>query len=839
MSSAITLPATLRGQLDAAGRRVRLLQTVRGTGLVVLVLAVTAGLALFVDWLSPLPTLTRLVVFGVWAALGLATLTFGLILPLSRRVEAAALAAVIERRYPDLGERLTSAVGLDGQTSGMHGSPLLIQILMNDALGRVEHLDIRPALPARRATWTALAGCASLLLLLVPAVAWPSTFGDLASAFFLAWNAPKENPGYTIEVTPGDAYAALGRPLIISATIQHQNSALATPSAAYLVLTDAAGVKTRKRMIVIDDSTFRLELNIGNDVRYRVEAGSEASPDYRITAVAAPGLAVDSPRITIAKPIYARAKDDLPEVRVGVLDLQALQHSMLTFEFQFDPPVKTKATLEWVPATGKAGEAGKPQPIRHELVLTDDGTSARFEMTAVEEGAWRMLLEGEHGITTAIEGAPVTIVRDLPPEFAREENRLMDRGDVTVTPTERIPLRFKARDDIAVQKAAVIYQVVRDGQPLTPEPVEQAIELKGAGTPEAVSDALFSLAGKTMQGDQLLYRVRVQDNRPPQFGGPQSVLYPDGGRWMKLNVKQQAAPLDQQEILAQAKDIADRLEWIREELRQELRGVYNVKSESQDKPQLTNDQNEKLRGLQKQNRAIEKALRDLHKDYEATPALLPLVEKAKGIADREMRAAETELKNASRAGQPAKARDGQFVKAEQNLEEALRKLDALKRENDKVTQQRLDQAKVEALAEKQKELADKANDLAKNDNKQDLDSLKKEQADAAADLQKLTEQDSIKKALEEARAEEARQLADKAKELAQDQRDLAKAMADAEKARQIAKLAEIAKKQEKLAQDAAKLSQDTTQQAKTARTEPLKSQQAEDAAKALKEGRPG
>ncbi len=84
MSNAITLPATLRGQLDAAARRVRLLQTVRGLGLLMVVLTATAGLALLIDWLTPLSSFTRLAAFSLWVGLGLFTLTFKLVLPLAQ-----------------------------------------------------------------------------------------------------------------------------------------------------------------------------------------------------------------------------------------------------------------------------------------------------------------------------------------------------------------------------------------------------------------------------------------------------------------------------------------------------------------------------------------------------------------------------------------------------------------------------------------------------------------------------------------------------------------------------------------------------------------------------------
>src|SRR5690242_13483274 len=99
MSTTGTLPLTLRSRIAGLGRRVRLLRTIRGVSLLVLVAALTAGAALLADCWLELPALARQTAFSAWLSLTLGTLLFGLVLPLFRRLEPLALAATVEETY--------------------------------------------------------------------------------------------------------------------------------------------------------------------------------------------------------------------------------------------------------------------------------------------------------------------------------------------------------------------------------------------------------------------------------------------------------------------------------------------------------------------------------------------------------------------------------------------------------------------------------------------------------------------------------------------------------------------------------------------------------------------
>ncbi len=136
MATAVALPPGLRSRIAAVAHRVRRLRFLRGLSLLVLLLTFGFGAALLADFFLDLSSPVRIGIFGAWAGLGLIVFVFGLLLPLGRRLDNDALAAVIEEKHPDLGERLTSAVELAGAGDEYHGSPELIDKLMRDTEAR-------------------------------------------------------------------------------------------------------------------------------------------------------------------------------------------------------------------------------------------------------------------------------------------------------------------------------------------------------------------------------------------------------------------------------------------------------------------------------------------------------------------------------------------------------------------------------------------------------------------------------------------------------------------------------------------------------------------------------
>ncbi len=163
MSSLVVLPSTLASRLQAVAKRVRLLRVVRGLSLLVLALSLTAAAAVLADYCLELPAVVRRIDLALWFTLGAVVGMAALLRPLSRKLDPADLAAIIEEKYPDLAERLTSSVELAGQPGKAHGSRALIAQLIRETERQTRRLDFLPAISPRLAA--VLGGCAAVALL--------------------------------------------------------------------------------------------------------------------------------------------------------------------------------------------------------------------------------------------------------------------------------------------------------------------------------------------------------------------------------------------------------------------------------------------------------------------------------------------------------------------------------------------------------------------------------------------------------------------------------------------------------------------------------------------------
>jgi hypothetical protein len=831
MATISALPPTLRDKLDVAARRVRLLRAVRGLSVLLLIVLLTAGAALLADALLDLPAKVREVVYTAWLCLAAVVAFIALVQPLGRRLRPEALAALIEEKFPHLGERLTTSVELADGRDAYHGSQALIALLMDETDARARRLDFLQAVPGRHVGTLATFACGVALLAFVPLLAWPDRYPDLVRRFFLPWEVTPAQAPYLVEVTPGDVITAHGRPLAVTAHLVPRKRNVALPGSATLVLTDADGNATRRPMVVERQDEFALKVDrVAGDFTYRVEAGEATSKSHQVTAVEPVELAAESPTITVTPPEYA--KGTIPTQTLhGMQDLSALQYSRVAFDFRFTRPA-VAGVVEWKPSKEKADVLGMTFPVE----LTPDRLGGRVELPVAVGASFRLVLKAEHDIATELDPRALAVQVDQPPVFTKVA---LTEELKAVLPYDRVPIEFTAADDVGVAEARVEYRV--NGGPAQTE----SVVLKGAGKQEASARHLFELAGKVKEGDEVRYRLKVLDNRslPEQKLGPQAVTYPEKDRWLVLKVARQAEPVRQQEIVAQRDEINKRLDAVREALLREQRALYKLRQESRNDAQLSPEHADALKEVRRQNRGAEDALREMAREAGKVPALERVAEGAQDVADKQMRRSDDALRTAEKDAEPP-PRDADMRKADRELSDAVRRVEALRQANDRVAQARLDQMKLEMAAQREKALADRAAELAAKDPvkdpgaARDANDLRRDQDELANELDRLANQsEALRNALDAARAEEARKLAEKARELAKAQRELEKAGRDEDPRKD--RLADLARQQQELAEKARKLADRTQDAAKAAQTPPAKAEEARKAAEALKRGDAG
>src|SRR5262249_58220032 len=103
----------------------------------------------------------------------------GSALPLCRRLDPEALAAVIERKSPELAERLSTSVELTERAGAGQGSAALIALLLRETEEQTSRLNFLPAVSPRTAGILAAVAGGVLVLFAVPAVAFHSEFAEL------------------------------------------------------------------------------------------------------------------------------------------------------------------------------------------------------------------------------------------------------------------------------------------------------------------------------------------------------------------------------------------------------------------------------------------------------------------------------------------------------------------------------------------------------------------------------------------------------------------------------------------------------------------------------------
>jgi hypothetical protein len=814
---AAKLPKKLHARLDFLASRVRKARVLRAIARAAFLVPAVALVCILADAYLGLPVWVRLGLFAGWVLL-VVRFVYQVLRAAAAPVDLEAVASAVEVEYPRLAERLTTAVELAGTSDESNGAPALIDEVILDADTRARKLDLPAAFP----TGGAVASCVTALVLfaalLIPAFLAPRG-GELTRRFFLPWYTPSATVAYKVVVSSGDPAVKRGDPVTLTAYVEPTRPDAKLPTSATLVLT-ANGKEERVAMSADEPNVWHARRPAAEaDFDYRVEAGGAVSETHHVSVVDPVTLA--SARVSVKPPAYA-ARPGEPDATIeGLGELAALEHSSIAFDLKFAPrPVM--AVLEFAP-DGTADQ--KPARERTPLVVAADG-SVRVTVPAQRSGTFALVAEGDRGVKSEFPTQPLRVHKDEPPKLARVAG-LAEKAQ-PVRPNEKIVVECAATDDVALTKLVLEWKV--DGGPV------QTLPLDARGLPAAQCEGkvVLPLSGKVKVGQRVSCRLAATDNRdlPEANLKPQTTFYPEMDHWSEFEIDANAPPLAEQDVLRRKEEIEAKLREIRDELKGEWQAADLLKRGTDNGQSLRPDDRDKLTGLQDEVAGTAKKLDDLARDVGMTPDLGRVSEALQGLADREMRDADTAL---AKAKESRKADDqtAEFDKARKALDDALRKVNELIPENERIAQDRLDKRKLEDLAREQQELADQA----KGADPKEATDIAKKQKELEEQLNKIREQsEGLKKAADAARAEDAKRLAEAAKKIADEMRDLDRAVKNAERDSAQDRLAEVKKKQDELARKAKELAEKTDAASRIAQTPPLKTDDADQARTALENG---
>jgi hypothetical protein len=531
------------------GRRSR--RHIAFTGLfrtLVLPIAVTT-IILLVDSLSILPMWLRATgVLLIPVSLGVgAALWF--IRPLLTRFDAVSVAARIESKFPDLGERLESATELwDKRGTGRHGySTDLIDALIMETASAIAGMDLSPVgrgSGRRRAVRTlGLTVLAAIVIL----VALGSHVGPAAERL-LHPLARVERVTVGIAVEPGDTELVAGENLLVTAVVTGPADA---PGRLVFQFEGEAVVEREmgEQEAVGEAATYEATLiDIRTPLTYSVTVGDVQSPSYQVNVLERPF--VSSIRLDYAFPTYSGLVPRTVDENNG--DITALKGSDVTVTVTAGKPLEA-ATL--VMGSGRRIELSRRGPSTFTGVIAVNGS-----------GTYSIELLDTDGLSNRT--PPVYSIVAVRDEYPLA--RIVEPGEDRELPHDMmLPLTISAIDDYGILRLRLHYALEGEAE----EHTVSLAEFGTRGGREVVHDSVWDLSETgIMPGSVLVYFVEVVDN--DLVGGPKSaetesyiVRFPSMAEIYSEITGEQDDILDElDEVLAEQEELKDEFEELRDEV---------------------------------------------------------------------------------------------------------------------------------------------------------------------------------------------------------------------------------------------------------------------------------
>lgn len=495
--------------LRVVAERQRILRIARAL-LRVAVAALAAWLALgLLLGHYPLPMPVRIAASAVaWGVLvGSAIM---LLRPAFGRVDERAAAARIEQTFPDVEERISSAVELSKEENPhFRGSPELVAQLMRQAEDHAQAVDPHVVVSAKSVLQWCLAGVLMLVLWGI-VLAWnPAAMGKGLSHLLTPWDGAADAAAVPVlTVQPGDALVAQGDTVAIDVELTlPEGVAPPAEGALTLVSTFQTGQSRRDVMSRVGPLQYRSGfVNVQTPFTYFVALGEAHSPTYTVSVLQRPAAAKLS--VAYDYPAYTGLADRQEVTRDGTLE--AVVGTQATLTVHSTMPLtsasrvvigekgQTQRTVALAPIAGTKADYTAVIPITQ-------STSYRLELVSDLSG--RTLTNADAETPRRIiarPDAPPTVQITAPPAVLK------------IRPDDTAPVTFTAADDFGIAKVEALI-AVDDRTPAVvavPFQVPQGARGGAAGTwPLNVAEVLK----RANVGDarRITYQLKVTDNAEP------------------------------------------------------------------------------------------------------------------------------------------------------------------------------------------------------------------------------------------------------------------------------------------------------------------------------------
>lgn len=761
-----------------------------------------------IDLVYPMRTLSLRIVSGLTLLAAVLLFAVDWLASWYVRLDTIGLAQLLEKRYPELAERLVTLVQLPADQA----QPGLASLLRAETERTLAAADPRAACPLTRER-KRLMWAAGILTTAFVALAFVPAFGGFTLRFLTAWATPLVP--FAIEVRP--AYALRGGNCTIEASYQLIDETAEAPTDWQLFCESDGADPLAVPMMATAAGTFEAVLtSLHQPQRFRVKAGEVESDWFDIHLIDAPIFA-SRPTLTELRPAYTKS----PPTRSLAEKIEVLQYSKTTIAFALDRrPVRAILHVRSMPRS--TSEVAVSSTI--EAIWQENGIGSVADI-AERPGEYEaeLRLELGHGLHTTLPVGKWTVRPDAAPRFTQSLRlvggaALSSRREYPIGRDDSLKLQTVIEDDEGLDDVAIEIRI-------NEEPPRLQKWMKGSGRTKLLVDQWLPVPSTLKPDDRVQFRVHAGDRRnlkkgevhlgprvlPPVDLTPQVTIAPnDGGTasaWITLHVTPAVESFVKEQTQKQADELRDVINAIRQKVQSEIDQVQPLQRSLHLNPVLTVEQAKQADKIRALNRDIIEDLLAAGKRFGAEPDLAKLAEHFFAIAETDMLTSALALKRFGAKDRPLADSEKELQTSQDALISARKKLDRMVEWNKLLAQDRLDQFEIDKLAKRQTDLAEQVEKLiadealADAEKAKQMEAIRQEQAKIAEKTESLQAQSQLaKETMESMQAERAKQLAEEARQLAAEQRGMNDTPPDKLPPELKDRLAKLAKQQADLAE---------------------------------------
>lgn len=510
--------STIRHQIHATRsywRRVELTKNLSRFGVIVLSLGFVM---LAADHWTNLPNWLRLACAVTWVVVALGSLYWHIIRPLRTPYSDARVAVHIEKAYPELQNRLVTAVQISQDTNGT--SPAFAREVIRDTAHVCSQVQVREAVDVRPMQVSLIAFLALLVFTLVYGVFFTQQFFTSAKRLLMPKAAIAPAYATTVAVDPGNTQLPPGVNFGIKATVSGK-----PVTQVILEYQFGKGAFQQESMEATAEKVFRWEFpKVLEDVTYLVKAGDYISPKYLAKVVLRPALS--SFKFSLQYPEYTGLKPKEFDAKSG--DLSAPVGTKVAFTLDASKPLESALFAM----------AGRETPL---TLRGKQQAAGEFAVTADE--TYSIALRDTDGISN--EPVATYSVKAIPDELPTVEISLPGE-DVIVAPQDKVSIRLGASDDYGLRQVRLRWCFAGEEHALK---TFQSWDVAGAEKKSNHEYVLDVAKTDFKPGQSITYFAEAVDNNPNEGGqiGVSQRLRIDF-----VSAAQKAGKLEEREFAAKA-----------------------------------------------------------------------------------------------------------------------------------------------------------------------------------------------------------------------------------------------------------------------------------------------